>query len=323
MEYTRLGNTGLEVSRIALGCMTYGEPDRGSHPWSLGEEASRPFIKEALESGITFFDTANVYSAGSSEEIVGRALKDFADREEIVLATKVHGRMRPGPNGAGLSRKAILAEIDNSLRRLGTDYVDLYQIHRWDPQVPIEETMEALHDVVQAGKARYIGASSMWTWQVAQAQYVADRNGWTRFVSMQDHYNLLNREEEREMLPFCLDQGVGVIPWSPLARGRLTRDWDAATERSATDEFGRSLYGEGDREIVEAVARVAQARDLPRAQVALAWLLHQPAVTAPIVGASKPGHIADAVAAVELELSDDELAQLEAAYTPHAVVGFS
>jgi 1-deoxyxylulose-5-phosphate synthase len=323
MEYTRLGNTGLEVSRIALGCMTYGEPDRGSHPWSLGEEASRPFIKEALESGITFFDTANVYSAGSSEEIVGRALKDFADREEIVLATKVHGRMRPGPNGAGLSRKAILAEIDNSLRRLGTDYVDLYQIHRWDPQVPIEETMEALHDVVQAGKARYIGASSMWTWQFAQAQYVADRNGWTRFVSMQDHYNLLNREEEREMLPFCLDQGVGVIPWSPLARGRLTRDWDAATERSATDEFGRSLYGEGDREIVEAVARVAQARDLPRAQVALAWLLHQPAVTAPIVGASKPGHIADAVAAVELELSDDELAQLEAAYTPHAVVGFS
>jgi 1-deoxyxylulose-5-phosphate synthase len=323
MEYTRLGSTGLEVSRIALGCMTYGEPDRGNHPWSLGEEASRPFIKEALESGITFFDTANVYSAGSSEEIVGRALKDFADREDVVLATKVHGRMRPGPNGAGLSRKAILAEIDNSLRRLGTDYVDLYQIHRWDPEVPIEETMEALHDVVQAGKARYLGASSMWTWQFAQAQYVAEANGWTRFVSMQDHYNLLNREEEREMLPFCLDQGVGVIPWSPLARGRLTRDWDAETERSATDEFGRSLYGEGDREIVEAVARVAEARGVPRAQVALSWLLHQPAVTAPIVGASKPGHIADAVAAVEIELSDDELAQLEAAYTPHAVVGFS
>ncbi len=226
MEYTHLGHTGLEVSRIALGCMTYGEPDRGNHTWTLDEEASRPFIKQALESGITFFDTANVYSDGSSEEIVGRALADFAQRDEVVIATKVHGRMRPGPNGAGLSRKAIMTEIDASLRRLGTDYVDLYQIHRWDPHTPIEETLEALHDVVRAGKARYIGASSMYAWQFAQALYVADLNGWTRFVSMQDHYNLLNREEEREMLPLCLDQGIGVIPWSPLARGKLTRDWD-------------------------------------------------------------------------------------------------
>jgi 1-deoxyxylulose-5-phosphate synthase len=323
MEYTRLGSTGLEVSRIALGCMTYGEPDRGTHPWSLDEEASRPFIKDALESGINFFDTANVYSDGSSEEIVGRALNDFASREDVVLATKVNGRMRPGPNGAGLSRKAILAEIDNSLRRLGTDYVDLYQIHRWDPRVPIEETMEALHEVVQAGKARYLGASSMWAWQFAQAQYVADLNGWTRFVSMQDHYNLLNREEEREMLPFCLDQGVGVIPWSPLARGKLTRDWDASTERSAGDEFGRTLYVEGDHEIVDTVAAVASARGVPRAQIALAWVLHHPAITAPIVGARRPGHLADAVAAVDIRLTDDEVAQLEAPYTPHAVVGFS
>jgi 1-deoxyxylulose-5-phosphate synthase len=323
MEYTRLGTSGLEVSRIALGCMTYGEPDRGTHPWSLDEEASRPFIKEALEAGITFFDTANVYSAGSSEEIVGRALRDFAARDDVVIATKVHGRMRPGPNGAGLSRKAIMAEIDNSLRRLGTDYVDLYQIHRWDPDVPIEETLEALHDVVQAGKARYLGASSMWAWQFAQALYTADLNGWTRFVSMQDHYNLLNREEEREMLPLCLDQGIGVIPWSPLARGKLTRDWETSTERSETDEFGRTLYVDSDREIVDAVAAVAEARGVPRAQIALAWVLHHPAVTAPIVGASKPGHIADAAAAVDTQLTDDEVAQLEASYEPHHVVGFA
>jgi aryl-alcohol dehydrogenase (NADP+) len=303
--------------------MTYGEPDRGTHPWSLDEEASRPFIKEALEAGITFFDTANVYSAGSSEEIVGRALRDFAARDDVVIATKVHGRMRPGPNGAGLSRKAIMAEIDNSLRRLGTDYVDLYQIHRWDPDVPIEETLEALHDVVQAGKARYLGASSMWAWQFAQALYTADLNGWTRFVSMQDHYNLLNREEEREMLPLCLDQGIGVIPWSPLARGKLTRDWETSTERSETDEFGRTLYVDSDREIVDAVAAVAEARGVPRAQIALAWVLHHPAVTAPIVGASKPGHIADAVAAVAIQLTDDEVAQLEASYEPHHVVGFA
>jgi aryl-alcohol dehydrogenase-like predicted oxidoreductase len=322
MDYIRLGNSGLEVSRIALGCMTYGDPNRGNHTWTLDEAASRPFIKGALEAGITFFDTANVYSDGSSEEIVGRALKDFARREEVVLATKVHGRMRPGPNGAGLSRAAIMTEIDASLRRLGTDYVDLYQIHRWDPEVPIEETLEALHDVVKAGKARYIGASSMWAWQFAQALYTADLNGWTRFVSMQDHYNLLNREEEREMLPLCLDQGVGVIPWSPLARGKLTRDWDAQTERSETDAFGKSLYAAGDRQIVEAVAAVAEARGVPRAQVALAWVLRNPAVTAPIVGASKVGHLGDAVAALDIELGDDEVSRLEAAYGPHNVAGF-
>jgi aryl-alcohol dehydrogenase-like predicted oxidoreductase len=323
MEYTKLGTTGLDVSRIALGCMTYGDPTRGNHEWSLDEAASRPFIQEALDSGINFFDTANVYSDGSSEEIVGRALKDFANRDEIVLATKVHGRMRPGPNGAGLSRKAILAEIDNSLRRLGTDYVDLYQIHRWDSTVPLEETLEALHDVVQAGKARYIGASSMYAWQFAQALYVADLNGWTRFVSMQDHYNLLNREEEREMLPLCLDQGIGAIPWSPLARGKLTRDWDETTKRSDTDQFGKTLYAEGDRQIVDAVAAVAKARGVPRAQIALAWVLGHPAVSAPIIGASKPGHIADAVAAVDIQLTDDEVSQLEAPYTPHEIAGFS
>jgi aryl-alcohol dehydrogenase-like predicted oxidoreductase len=322
MDYTRLGNSGLQVSRIALGCMTYGDPNRGNHTWTLDEEASRPFIKQALDAGITFFDTANVYSDGSSEEIVGRALKDFARREDVVIATKVHGRMRPGPNGAGLSRAAIMTEIDASLRRLGTDYVDLYQIHRWDPDVPIEETLEALHDVVKAGKARYLGASSMWAWQFAQALYTADLNGWTRFVSMQDHYNLLNREEEREMLPLCLDQGIGVIPWSPLARGRLTRPWDTRTERSETDAFGRSLYAEGDRRIVEAVADVAGARGVPQAQVALAWVLRHPAVTAPIVGASKPGHLVDAVAALEIELTDDEVGRLEAAYGPHSVAGF-
>jgi aryl-alcohol dehydrogenase-like predicted oxidoreductase len=322
MDYTRLGNSGLEVSRIALGCMTYGDPTRGNHTWTLDEEASRPFVKAALEAGITFFDTANVYSDGSSEEIVGRALQDFARREEVVIATKVHGRMRPGPNGSGLSRAAIMTEVDASLRRLGTDYVDLYQIHRWDPEVPIEETIEALHDVVKAGKARYIGASSMWAWQFAQALYTADLNGWTRFVSMQDHYNLLNREEEREMLPLCLDQGIGVIPWSPLARGKLTRDWDDRTERSETDAFAKSLYAAGDRQIVEAVAAVAEARGVPRAQVALAWVLRKAAVTAPIVGASKPGHLDDAVAALELELSDDEVGRLEAAYQPHEVAGF-
>src|SRR3954454_4265675 len=267
MEYGRLGSTGLEVSRICLGCMSYGEPGRGSHPWSLDEAASKPFIAKALDLGITFFDTANVYSAGSSEEIVGKWLAELARREDVVIATKVHGRMRPGPNGAGLSRKAILHEIDASLTRLGTDYVDLYQIHRWDPEVPIEETLEALHDVVKAGKARYIGASSMASWQFAQALYTADLNGWTRFVSMQDHYNLLYREEEREMLPLCADQEIGVVPWSPLARGRLTRDWDEATARSETDEFGRTLYAESDRTIVEAVAKVAGGRGVSRAQV--------------------------------------------------------
>jgi aryl-alcohol dehydrogenase-like predicted oxidoreductase len=322
VQYTKLGSTGLDVSRIALGCMSYGQPDRGGHPWSLDDEASRPFIRAAVEAGINFFDTANVYSAGTSEEIVGRALKEYAQRDEIVLATKVHGQMHEGPNGKGLSRKAILAEIDHSLRRLGTDYVDLYQIHRWDPTVPIEETIEALHDVVKAGKARYLGASSMWAWQFSQALYTADRHGWTRFVSMQDHYNLLNREEEREMLPLCADQGIGVIPWSPLARGRLTRDWDESSARSETDEFGKTLYHESDRDIVDAVAGVAGDRSVPRAQVALAWLLHQPTVTAPIDGPTKLSHLSDAVAAVELELTDDEVAQLEAPYAPHEVAGF-
>ena len=322
MDYARLGSTGLEVSRLCLGCMSYGDPTRGNHEWTLAEDTSRPFIKRALELGVTFFDTANVYSDGSSEEIVGKALGDFARREDVVLATKVHGRMRPGPNGAGLSRKAIMAEIDASLRRLGTDYVDLYQIHRWDPDVPIEETLEALHDVVKAGKARYLGASSMAAWQFAQALYVADVNGWTRFVSMQNHYNLLYREEEREMVPLCLDQGVGVIPWSPLARGKLTRDWDETTSRSETDAFGKSLYGEADRAVVDAVAQVAADRGVPRAQVALAWVASRPGVVAPIVGATKPEHLDDAVAALELELTDDEVRRLEQPYRPHPVAGF-
>ncbi|MEU0042438.1 aldo/keto reductase [Streptomyces werraensis] len=321
MQYVKLGSTGLEVSRVCLGCMTYGDPGRGNHEWTLDEEASRPLIRQALEAGITFFDTANVYSDGTSEEIVGRALRDFARRDDVVLATKVHGRMRPGPNGAGLSRKAIMTELDHSLRRLGTDYVDLYQIHRWDPHTPVEETMEALHDVVKAGKVRYIGASSMYAWQFSKAQYTAELRGWTKFVSMQNHYNLLYREEEREMLPLCADQGVGVLPWSPLARGRLTRDWDVTTERSATDQFGSTLYQEGDRAIVEAVARVAEARGVPRAQVALAWLLRQDTVTAPVVGAAKPSHIEDAVAAVDLTLTDEELEELAEPYTPHPIAG--
>ncbi|WP_138761149.1 aldo/keto reductase [Modestobacter altitudinis] len=323
MEYTRLGSTGLHVSRICLGMMSFGDPDRGGHPWSLPEEASRAVIEKALAAGITFFDTANVYSAGSSEEITGRALKDFADREDVVLATKVHGRMRPGPNGAGLSRKAVLAELEASLRRLGTDYVDLYQVHRWDPHTPIEETLEALDSAVRSGKVRYLGASSMWAWQFSKALHRAGEHGWHRFVSMQDHYNLLNREEEREMLPLCADEGIGVIPWSPLARGRLTRDWDASTTRSETDEFGSKLYNDADQVIVERVAEVAEARGVPRAQVALAWLLSKPVVTAPIVGVTKDRHLDDAVAAVDLELTPAEIARLEEPYTPHAVVGFS
>jgi 1-deoxyxylulose-5-phosphate synthase len=326
MDYVKLGRSGLEVSRLCLGCMTYGTPDRGNHPWTLGEEQSRPFIKRALELGITFFDTANVYSDGTSEEIVGQALKDFARREEVVIATKVHGRMRPGPNGAGLSRLAIMTEIDNSLRRLGTDYVDLYQIHRWDYSTPIEETLEALHDVVKAGKARYIGASSMYAWQFAKALYTADLNGWTRFVSMQNYYNLLYREEEREMLRLCQAEEIGVIPWSPLARGRLTRDWDESSARSETDEFGKTLYAktaEADRKVVERVAEIASRRGVPRAQVALAWLLHKPVVTAPIVGASKPQHLEDAVAALSIKLTSEEIAELEEPYVPHAVAGFA
>ncbi|MFR0355431.1 aldo/keto reductase [Streptomyces sediminimaris] len=321
MQYVKLGSTGLEVSRICLGCMTYGLPDRGTHEWTLDEEASRPLIRQALEAGVNFFDTANVYSDGTSEEIVGRALREFASRDEIVLATKVNGRMRPGPNGAGLSRKAILSEIDHSLTRLGTDYVDLYQIHRFDPHTPVEETMEALHDLVKAGKVRYIGASSMFAWQFSKMQYTAERHGWTRFVSMQNHYNLLYREEEREMLPLCADQGVGVLPWSPLARGRLTRDWGTVTERSANDNFGDRLYADSDRTIVEAVTRLANDRGVPRAQVALAWLLHQDTVAAPIIGAAKPHHIEDAVAAVELELSEKELEELQQPYEPHAIAG--
>jgi aryl-alcohol dehydrogenase (NADP+) len=306
--------------------MSFGDPARGGHPWSLPEEESRAVIEKALAAGITFFDTANVYSAGSSEEITGRAIRDFADREDVVLATKVHGRMRPGPNGAGLSRKAILAELDASLARLGTDYVDLYQIHRWDPKTPIEETLEALDSAVRSGKVRYLGASSMWAWQFSKALYLAGEHGWHRFVSMQDHYNLLNREEEREMLPLCADQGIGVIPWSPLARGRLTRDWEETTTRSENDEFGSGLYGdpnEGDREIVRRVAEIAEARGVPRAQVALAWVLSKPVVSAPIVGVTKDRHLDDAVAAVDLHLSAEEIARLEEPYTPHAVVGFS
>jgi len=324
MDYTTLGRTGLQISRIALGCMTYGEPTRGNHTWTLDEEASRPLIRRAVELGITFFDTANVYSDGSSEEIVGRALAEYTRREEVVIATKVHGRMRPGPNGAGLSRKAIFTEIDASLTRLGTDYVDLYQIHRWDPGTPIEETLEALHDVVKAGKARYIGASSMFAWQFTQALYLADLHGWTRFVSMQDHYNLLNREEEREMLPLCADQRIGVLPWSPLARGRLTRDWDSSTHRTDTDEVGKRLYGTdaGDRAIIGRVAEVAADLGVPRAQVALAWVLRNPAVTAPIIGASRLGHLDDAIAALDVHLTDDDVARLEEPYAPHPVVGF-
>ena len=321
MRYLRLGDTGLQVSAVTLGCMSWGDPGRGGHPWVLGEDFARDTIRDALEAGINFFDTANVYSGGSSEEFTGRALWAAADREDVVLATKVFQRMRPGPNGAGLSRKAIMAEIDASLRRLGTEYVDLYQIHRWDHDTPIEETMQALHDVVQAGKARYLGASSMYAWQFAKAQHVADLGGWTRFVSMQDHYNLLYREEEREMLPLCQDMGVGVIPWSPLARGRLTRDWDTGTSRTETDELGGALYRDEDKAIVDQVKTVAEKRGVPRAQVALAWLMARPAVTSPIIGVTKPEHLSDAVAAVDLELTEAEIDELGAGYVPHAIAG--
>jgi aryl-alcohol dehydrogenase-like predicted oxidoreductase len=325
LEYVKLGRTGLDVSRICLGCMSYGGSNSGNHAWSLDEETSRPFIKRALESGINFFDTANRYSLGSSEEILGRAIKDFARREEVVIATKVYGRMRPGPNGAGLSRKAIMAEIDASLRRLGTDYVDLYQIHRWDYDTPIEETLEALHDVVKAGKARYIGASSMHAWQFARALGIAERRGWTRFVSMQNLVNLLYREEEREMLPLCAAEGIAVIPWSPQARGRLTRDWDYTSVRTETDEALGRLFAkteDADRKVVDRVAQVAAARGIPRAQVALAWLLAKPVITAPIVGATKLQHLDDALASVNVKLSVDEITTLEEPYVPHAVVGF-
>jgi aryl-alcohol dehydrogenase-like predicted oxidoreductase len=308
--------------------MSYGAPERGTHLWSLKEEDSRPFIKRALDLGINFFDTANVYSAGASEEIVGRALRDFAKREEVVLATKVRGRMRPGPNGEGLSRKAIMMEMDASLKRLGVDYVDLYQIHRWDYDTPIEETLEVLHDLVKAGKARYIGASSMFAWQFCKALQLADRHGWTRFVSMQNHYNLLHREEEREMMGLCQAEGIGVIPWSPLARGRLTRPWEqkGSTERGRKDEFAKKLYGateESDKLVVERVGQVARKRGVPQAQIALAWALQKPYITSPIIGATKVQHLEDAVAALAVKLSPEEIALMEEPYVPHPVVGFS
>jgi 1-deoxyxylulose-5-phosphate synthase len=328
MDFVRLGNSGLNVSRLCLGCMSYGVPERGTHPWTLDEEQSRPFFRRAIELGINFFDTSNSYSDGTSEEILGRALRDLARRDEVVVATKVYHRMRKEPNGQGLSRKAIMTEIDASLRRLGTDYVDLYQIHRWDYETPIEETLEALHDVVKAGKARYLGASSMYAWQFCKALYVARLHGWTRFVSMQDHYNLLYREEEREMFGLCQAEGIGVLPWSPLARGRLTRAWEdrSNTERAATDEFGSALYAAAeaaDRQVAERVGEIAAARGIPRAQVALAWVLAKPFVTGPIVGATKLQHLEDASAALSVQLTPAEIALLEGAYVPHAVVGFS
>ncbi len=323
MEYVKFGSTGLDVSRLILGCMSFGDATRGTHAWTLDEEGSRGLIRQALEAGINFLDTANSYSGGTSEEIVGRAIRDFARRDEIVLATKVFNRMRPGPNGSGLSRKAIFNEIDASLTRLGTDYVDLYQIHRWDDSTPIEETMEALHDVVKAGKARYVGASSMASWQFAKAIYTARLHGWTPFVSMQNHLNLLYREEERDMLPFCRDQGVAVIPWSPLARGRLARAWDESSARQETDVFGRSLYSDADPQIVDGVGAIAAARNISRAQVALAWVLQKPGVTAPIVGATKPQHLTDALDALSLRLSEEEVKTLEGPYSPREVVGFS
>jgi 1-deoxyxylulose-5-phosphate synthase len=326
VRYIKLGSTGLDVSCIAIGAMTYGEPGRGHPVWSLGEADARPLIKHALGAGINFFDTANMYSQGSSEEILGRALRDFADRDEVVIATKVRHPMRPGPNGSGLSRKAVMAEIEHSLRRLGTDYVDLYQIHRLDQATPLEETLEALHDVVKAGKARYLGASSMHAWQFSKALHLQREHGWARFVAMQDHYNLLAREEEREMLPLCADQGVGTVVWSPLARGRLARQPDGATVRSRRDPFADMLYpgAPGDRAIIDAVGSVAARRGVSRAQVALAWLRRNPVVAAPLVGASRASHIDDAVASLGIELTDEEAGQLEKPYTPrHDFQGIS
>jgi 1-deoxyxylulose-5-phosphate synthase len=325
MDYVRLGTTGMKVSQVCLGCMTYGDPNRGQHEWTLPEDQAAPLIKHAIDKGINFFDTANGYSGGTSEEILGRALNGALPRHDYVLATKVFAKVRPGPNGGGLSRKALMAEIDASLTRLGVDYVDLYQIHRWDNNTPIEETMEALHDIVTAGKALYIGASSMFAWQFTKAQQIAERNGTTRFITMQNHLNLLYREEEREMLPICRDQGVGVIPWSPLARGRLTRPAGEETFRTKTDHFGTGLYEavfDADRRVIEAVGRVAKKRGVPMAQIAFAWVNNKPEVSAPIIGASKPGQIDDAVAAASIILSTEEIAELEADYTPHPVAGF-
>jgi aryl-alcohol dehydrogenase-like predicted oxidoreductase len=326
MDYVKLGNTGLDVSRLCLGCMSFGVAERWIHQWVLDEEQSRLIIKKALELGINFFDTANVYSDGTSEEILGRALKDYANRDEIVLATKVYNRMHEGPNGAGLSRKAIMSEIDKSLKRLGTDYVDLYQIHRWDYHTPIEETMEALHDVVKAGKARYIGASAMYAWQFQKALYVAEKNGWTRFVSMQNHLNLIYREEEREMLPLCKEEKIGVIPYSPLASGRLTRDWTVSTHRSETDQIQKSKYdgtADADRLVVERVAAIAEKHGVPRIHIALAWLLQKEPVTAPIIGATKMSHLEDAVGALSITLTPQEITFLEEPYTPHPIIGFN
>ncbi|TBL69067.1 aldo/keto reductase [Paenibacillus thalictri] len=324
MEYVKLGNTGLEVSRICLGCMGFGVAERWTHQWVIDEENSRPVIKKALELGINFFDTANIYSDGTSEEFVGRALKDYANRDEIVLATKVWGRMHQGPNGAGLSRKAIMSEIDKSLKRLGTDYVDLYQIHRWDYNTPIEETMEAMHDVVKAGKARYIGASAMYAWQFQKALHVAEKNGWTRFVSMQNHLNLIYREEEREMLPLCKEEKIGVIPYSPLASGRLTRDRGETTHRSETDQIQKRKYdamADADQSIVDRAAELANIHEVPRSQIALAWLLQKQPVTAPIVGATKLTHLEDAVGSLSVKLTPEEVAYMEEPYVPHPVVG--
>ncbi|ATP50208.1 oxidoreductase [Pseudomonas putida] len=330
MQYVKLGNTGLDISRLCLGCMTFGDPDAGTHPWTLDVQQSRPIIRHAVEQGINFFDTANSYSAGTSEVILGQLLKEFTRREDTVIATKVFypANMWQGaskPNEQGLSRKAILSSIDASLTRLGVDYVDLYQVHRWDYHTPIEETMEALHDVVKAGKARYIGASSMYAWQFAKAQHVAAANGWSRFVSMQNYLNLLYREEEREMIPLCQDQGVGLMPWSPLARGRLTRPKGQETARTLSDVSGKSFYAGTEVEdgrVIDVVEQIASERGLPMAQVALAWVLRHRAVSAPIIGASKPGHLDDAIAALGLQLSDEEVARLEAPYVPHAVTGF-
>jgi aryl-alcohol dehydrogenase-like predicted oxidoreductase len=325
MQYVNLGKSGLKVSRICLGCMSYGDPEKWLHSWVLKEEEGRPFIKAALEKGINFFDTANVYSLGASEEIIGRAIRDFVRRDEVVIATKVHSKMRDEPNGHGLSRKAIMLEIDNSLKRLGMDYVDLYQTHRWDYETPIEETMEALHDVVKAGKARYIGASSMYAWQFCKALQLADRHGWTRFISMQNHYNVLYREEEREMLPLCREEKIGVIPWSPLARGRLARPWNGeGSKRLETDQFGKTVYGktaDADRIVIERVTEMARQKNLPQAQIGLAWLLHQSGVTAPIIGATKLKQLDDAVAALDVKLSAADLKHLEDQYTPHPIAG--
>jgi aryl-alcohol dehydrogenase-like predicted oxidoreductase len=325
MEYIRLGSTGMKVSRICLGCMSYGQRTE-RWQWALDEEHSRPFIKRALELGINFFDTADVYSFGMSESVLGRALHDFTSRDEVVIATKVNSQMGPGPNDLGLSRKHILSAIDASLKRLGTDYVDLYQIHRWDYQTPIEETLEALNDVVRAGKARYIGASSMYAWQFTKALFKSDLHGWARFVSMQPHYNLIYREEEREMLPLCQDQNIGVIPWSPLGRGLLARkpsmEWNE-TLRAQTDAFGKLLYSDQDLATIQRVSDIAEARGLPMAQVALAWMLTKPAITAPIIGATQPQHLEDAVAAVSVKLSTEEIQHLEEGYQPHTIRGFS